>query len=61
MRTLLILIALLCASARGEPPALDVGRAFPNLALPALEPAGTTLSVGQFRGQKIVLHIFASW
>ena len=36
-----------------------VGEPFPDLALPTLE--GSTKSISDFRGQKIILHVFASW
>ncbi len=36
-----------------------VGEPFPDLALPTLE--GSTKSISDFRGQKVILHVFASW
>jgi len=36
------------------------GTRFPTLALPALED-GRPRSIADFRGQKVILHIFASW
>ena len=36
-----------------------VGEPFPDLALPTLE--GSTRSISDFRGQKVILHVFASW
>jgi len=41
-------------------PRIAVGEPFPVLRFPALED-GRALSVTSFRGQKLVLHIFASW
>ncbi len=38
----------------------DVGELFPSLVLPALAD-GQPLAVSEFRGQKILLHQFASW
>lgn len=38
----------------------EVGQAYPVNPLPSLED-GTPLSVARFRGQKVVLHQFASW
>ena len=39
---------------------LEVGRAFPTLVLPdAVD--GHPRSIGEFRGRKVILHIFASW
>ena len=39
---------------------LEVGKPFPGLVLPALED-GRPRSLAQFRDQKQVLYIFASW
>lgn len=36
------------------------GTAFPTLSLPSLED-GRPASIADFRGQKIILHVFASW
>ncbi len=37
-----------------------VGDLFPDLAFPALED-GTPTRLSDFRGHKVMLHIFASW
>ena len=37
-----------------------VGEPFPTIALPALED-GRPRSIADFRGKKVVLHVFASW
>ena len=37
-----------------------VGQPFPDIVLPALK-NGQPGSVTDFRGQKLILHIFASW
>lgn len=39
---------------------LKVGQPFPTLVLPSLED-GSPLSLAKFRGQKVILHIWASW
>ena len=39
---------------------IRVGEPFPDLYLPALEDGGPR-SVREFRGQKLALHVFASW
>lgn len=39
---------------------LAVGKPFPPLVLPSLED-GKPASVSDFRGQKLILHIWASW
>ena len=36
------------------------GDVFPEIRLPSLKD-GSPMSVADFRGQKLVLHIFASW
>ncbi len=41
-------------------PRFTVGEVFPVVALPALED-GRPRSLADFRGQKLILHIFASW
>ncbi len=43
-----------------EPPRIEVGKAFPAISLPALED-GSPMSIRDFRGEKVVLHVFASW
>ncbi len=39
---------------------LAVGEMVPNIVLPSLKD-GRPVSLGQFRGKKLILHIFASW
>jgi hypothetical protein len=39
---------------------LEPGRRFPDLVLPSLED-GKPSSISDFRGHKLVLHVFASW
>ncbi len=51
------------ASGQAAPAAsygLQVGQHFPTMAFPALED-GRPRSISEFRGKKLVLHIFASW
>ncbi len=38
----------------------EVGQPFPAIALPALED-GRPASLADFRGKKLLLHVFASW
>ena len=61
--------SLLVAAAAAIAPALDAagqtgiiveGEPFPELALPALDD-GRPMSIADFRGQRVVLHVFASW
>ena len=42
-----------------QPQKIEVGQPFPNLLLPDLD--GKPASVADWRGQKLILHIFASW
>jgi hypothetical protein len=62
----LALVALAPAprSARAESPAdlgrIEVGRPFPHVWLPAADD-GRPMSVAQFKGSRLVLHVFASW
>jgi len=46
--------------ARPSSTGFKVGEPFPNLVLPSLAD-GKPLSLARFRGQKLILHIFASW
>lgn len=48
------------ATAVSEKPKLKVGEPFPNIVLPSLRD-GRPLSLADFRGRKIILHVFASW
>ena len=41
------------------PLGFEVGKPFPALTLPALD--GAPGSVADFRGKKLILHVFASW
>ena len=41
-------------------PGLEPGTPFPHLTLPAIED-GRPMSVADFHGQKVLLHIWASW
>ena len=36
------------------------GQVFPDLVLPSLD-GGSALSIAEFRGRKVALHVFASW
>ena len=60
--TLLCLVAALgtAADARAATaPILEVGQPFPDLALRTLD--GEVRRVSDYRGTKLVLHVFASW
>jgi hypothetical protein len=47
-------------AAAAEAQQFGVGKAFPRLAFPSLD-EGKPISIASFRGQKLVLHIWASW
>lgn len=54
---------LACAASAGDSarePALAIGEPFPELWLPALSDGAPT-STKKWRGQKVILHVFASW
>lgn len=65
-----ILVSLLLASemaltgsgqSAGRPATpLEVGRAFPAITLPDIAD-GRPRAIADFRGRKIILHVFASW
>lgn len=38
---------------------LTAGEPFPDVLLPTLD--GAPLSIREFRGEKVILHVFASW
>ncbi len=42
------------------PPVIEVGRPFPALHLPDAAD-GRPRSIADFRGRKVLLHVFASW
>ncbi len=50
----------LTLAADGRPSGIEIGQAFPTLILPSLADGGPA-SIVQYRGQKVVLQIFASW
>ena len=57
---LIILLMAKVTSTKPESAGFEAGQAFPNLVLPSLEDGGH-VSLAQFRGQKLILQIFASW
>ncbi|MGI9012780.1 MAG: TlpA family protein disulfide reductase [Phycisphaerales bacterium] len=46
------------AAAQSEP-RIAINEPFPVITLPALD--GSMMSVADFRGKRILLHVFASW
>jgi hypothetical protein len=48
-------------TAGGLPPLdFEEGQPFPDIVLPSAD-GGRPMSVSDFRGEKVVLHVFASW
>ena len=68
MRRILYALGVLVLSVCGVPEpvadpagvAIEVGRPFPDLVLPAIEDRSPS-SIARFRGKKTLLHVFASW
>ena len=64
MRKATVFLALTLASAgmvaAGSMGKLEVGQPFPDLTFTPLE-GGDAVSLERYRGQKVVLHVFASW
>ncbi len=54
-------VTAFCAGPRGFAESFEVraDKPFPQIALPLLN--GGTASIDDFRGKKIILHVFASW
>ncbi|MFQ5743961.1 MAG: TlpA family protein disulfide reductase [Acidobacteriota bacterium] len=48
------------ANAKQKEARFEVGERFPEIVLPSLAD-GSPTSLAQFRGKKIILHVFASW
>jgi len=49
-----------CTGVAAASPAFEEGRPAPALALPRLDGSGMG-SIADYRGRKVVLHVFASW
>ena len=49
----------LIAAASSAAVEIRVGEPFPQIAMPTLD--GELRSIADFRGRKVVLHVFASW
>lgn len=43
-----------------EQPRIEVGEPFPDIVLPALDD-GSARRISDYRGHKLILHVFASW
>lgn len=44
----------------GQSMDISVGEPFPDLLLPSLD-GGSPMSIADFQGEKVMLHVFASW
>ena len=51
---------LVCSAPLGFAQNLPVGEPFPSFALPSLA-TGEAVSISDYRGKKLVLHVWASW
>ena len=60
VRFLLSALLVLASVSLGWGRDIQVGEAFPSLVLPSLE-TGEPASVADYRGRKLVLHVWASW
>jgi len=56
----LIALAIVWSTPAGASADLKEGQAFPTLVLPSLD-GGKPISIADFHGRKIALHVFASW
>jgi hypothetical protein len=58
----LVAIAISLGDAMSEPASTEfkIGEPFPSVVLPSLSDR-KPLSLARFRGQKVIVHIFASW
>ncbi len=56
----LVLVSICLSTSNLTAYELKVGEPFPTLTLPSLQD-GRPLSVADFRGEKLILHIWASW
>ena len=70
MRSSVVIAPLLLALIPGFSPAADaqqglppvpyqVGQPFPSILLPSVD--GRPMSIADYRGHKLILHVFASW
>ena len=60
VRGLLALVVAFSSGGRLAAQAIEVGEPFPLVHLPRLD-GGQPGSVADYRGKKLVLHVFASW
>lgn len=56
----LLILGSPVATAQDPAARFKVGQPFPDLVFPSVE-GGRPTSIVQYRGKKVLLHIFASW
>lgn len=61
MKTLLAIALMLSPATAPAKPSIAVGRPFPIVALPLCDNPDQADSIVEFRGRKLMLHLFASW
>ena len=63
LKAAVVASAVMAAAAMGQTGQrmgrIQIGEPFPDLALPDLD--GAPRSLAELRGQKVMLHVFASW
>jgi hypothetical protein len=60
MTVVMVAISAQTTLPKGSSAAFQIGQPFPDIVLPSLKD-GKPASLAQYRGQKLILHIFASW
>lgn len=55
-----LLFVSVVAGALDRGPRFEAGQEFPDIVLPSLED-GRPISIADFRGKRVLLHMFASW
>jgi hypothetical protein len=59
-KTALAFLAIFSMVMNTTAASIKVGQPFPNIILPSLED-GRSRSIHEFHGEKLMLHLFASW
>ena len=57
---MVLLAGIPLATAQDQTARFKVGQQFPDLVFPSAD-NGEPMSIAQYRGKKVLLHIFASW
>ena len=56
----LVMAGSMCGQGSLAAAGIEVGKAFPEIRLPSMTD-GKLMSIADFRGRKVLLHVFASW